>query len=100
MPEGIPAWAIDPAAGGGVLFLVLLLAILLLGRRRRKRRKELDAAGLAATAQTVAAPLTPQEGADIMNLQTEKEYGAAEGRPKVCRGQSRDCGSDGQELAA
>ena len=72
MPEGIPAWVIYAAAGGGVLFLVLLLAILLLGRRRRKRRKELDAAGPAATAQTVAAPLTPQEGADIMNLQTEK----------------------------
>ena len=46
--------------------------ILLLGRRRRKRRKELEAAGLAAVAQTETAPLTPQEGADIMNLQTEK----------------------------
>jgi len=51
---------------------VLLLVILLLGRRRRKRRKELEAAGLAAVAQTETAPLTPQEGADIMNLQTEK----------------------------
>ena len=48
------------------------LVILLLGRRRRKRRKELEAAGLAAVAQTETAPLTPQEGADIMNLQTEK----------------------------
>ncbi|MBS6800280.1 MAG: flagellar M-ring protein FliF [Clostridiales bacterium] len=72
VPEGIPAWVIYAAAGGGVLFLVLLLVILLLGRRRRKRRKELEAAGLAAVAQTETAPLTPQEGADIMNLQTEK----------------------------
>ena len=48
------------------------LVILLLGRSRRKRRKELEAAGLAAVAQTETAPLTPQEGADIMNLQTEK----------------------------
>jgi len=38
----------------------------------QKRRKELEAAGLAAVAQTETAPLTPQEGADIMNLQTEK----------------------------
>ena len=72
VPEGIPAWVIYAAAGGGVLFLVLLLVILLLGRRRRKRRKELEAAGLAAVAQTETAPLTPQEAADIMNLQTEK----------------------------
>ena len=72
VPEGIPAWVIYAAAGGGVLFLVLLLVILLLGWRRRKRRKELEAAGLAAVAQTETAPLTPQEGADIMNLQTEK----------------------------
>ena len=68
VPEGIPAWVIYAAAGGGVLLLVILL----LGRRRRKRRKELEAAGLAAVAQTETAPLTPQEGADIMNLQTEK----------------------------
>ena len=75
VPEGIPAWVIYAAAGGGVLFLVLLLAILLAGRRRRKRRKELDAAGTGRHGPARwAAPLTPQEGADIMNLQTERVW--------------------------
>ena len=97
VPEGIPAWVIYAAAGGGVLFLVLLLVILLLGRRRRKRRKELEAAGLAAVAQTETAPLTPQEGADIMNLQTEKSMELrkdvrkfAEDNPEIARGMANE----------
>ena len=71
-PEGVPVWVLAAAAGGLLLFLVLMLIILLVRRRRRKKaallaREDGEPAGVV-----LAAPAPAAEGADIMEMKTEK----------------------------
>ena len=76
-PENIPMWMLYAAAGGVCLFIILLIVILALRRRSRKKRAAAEeAAALAAAQQGQAAarqvPPEPTEGANIMEMQTEK----------------------------
>lgn len=74
-PENLPQWVLYAAIGGGVLFLLLLLLIiaLLLRRRAKKRRKQMELEAAAAEQQQAAVPMqTPEQGANIMDMQTEK----------------------------
>ena len=69
----LPSWALYAAIGGGVLFLLLLLLFALLRRRRRKKEEALAAEEAAAAMPLMAAaPIPVAEGADIMNIRTEK----------------------------
>ena len=87
----LPWWAVYAAIAGGVLFLILLIVILLLVRRAKKRRRakeaaeaaereRLEALALEAQAQAEAleaqegdmAEVPPEEGADIMDLNTDR----------------------------
>ena len=67
----IPMWMLYAAAGGVVLFVIVLIVILLALRRRKKKRAALEAAQLAQEAPEVLQPPV-QEGANIMEMQTEK----------------------------
>lgn len=88
---GLPWWSMYAAIAGGVLFLILLIVILLLLRRAKKRRaakaaaeaaerERLAALALEAQAQAEAlaeqqgemAEVPPEEGADIMDINSER----------------------------
>ena len=66
----LPPWALYAAAAGLGLFLLLLLVILLTSRRRRKRRAA-EAQLIGQTEATAARP-TEGEGANIMEMQTDR----------------------------
>ena len=74
-PETLP-WTVAAALAGLGVFLILLLIILLVRRNKRKRQK----AALEAMEEDIAVALpatpvqvaVPEEGADIMTMQTEK----------------------------
>ncbi len=76
-PENLPQWVLYAAIGGGVLFLLLLLLIIALVHRHRvkKRRKQMELEALAAQQQqegVVVQEAPPEQGANIMDMQTEK----------------------------
>lgn len=66
--ETLPAWVLYAAAGGAVLFLLLLLIFSLLRKRKKKKPAALAAAVVPAAE---PAPIQP-EGADIMDMETER----------------------------
>ncbi len=71
----VPEWVLYAAAAGLGVFILLLMLILLLRRRRRKRLEEEEALLEMERAEEYvgrppAAP--PVEGADLMNVDTEK----------------------------
>lgn len=70
---GLPAWSLYAAAGGLALLVLVLLIIGLTGRRRKRRRAL--AAQEAMTSLMSRMPAAEEEipqGADIMNIRTEK----------------------------
>lgn len=72
-PEGIQMWVIYAAVAGLVVFLILLIVILLLlHQRNKKKRAALEAALAAQQGQPVQEIPVPAEGAEIMDMQTEK----------------------------
>lgn len=74
----LPSWALYAAIGGGALFLILLILILALrGKAKKKKKakliqlqKERDLAQFAPD--LAAATITAEQGADIMDLNTER----------------------------
>lgn len=85
----LPRWVVIAAAAGTALMLAVLL--LLSALRRRKRKKQMaQAAALAVRVPATAEP--PQEGADIMNIKTEKSM--------ELRKDIRQFAEDDPELAA
>ena len=74
-----PPWMFYAAAGGLLLFIILLVTILLLRRKAKKRRRALEEAqalaqeqALAQFAQGQAAEGAAEEGADIMDMNTDR----------------------------
>ena len=69
--QTIPLWVLIAAGAGLLLFLVLLVIVLLIRRKIRKKRARLmqEQEGVETAA---APPPAPQEGADIMDMKTEK----------------------------
>lgn len=70
VPAGVPMWVLLAGAGGLLVFLILLTVILLL-RRKKRRKKAAELAAQLAQSMPAPAPLVP-EGADIMDMETEK----------------------------
>lgn len=73
----LPDWAIYALILGLALFLILLIVILVLSHRSKKRKEKWladeEAARLAAIAAAREAnAITPNQGADIMELNTER----------------------------
>lgn len=77
-PGNLQQWVLYAAIGGGILFLLLLLLIIALVHRHRvkKRRKQMELeAAMAAQQQqqeSVVPEAPPEQGANIMDMQTEK----------------------------
>ncbi len=69
VPDGVPAWMLYAALAGLGVFVILLMVVLLI-RRRSKRRKKLDGVQTVQRAEEIPAPAP--EGADIMDMKTEK----------------------------
>lgn len=75
----LPSWALYAAIGGAALLVLLLIVGTLIGRRRKKK-KQAKLAALAAQAAAMQIPVptagteaaTPEDGADIMTIRTEK----------------------------
>ncbi len=72
VPATVPLWVILAAAGGLAVFLVLLIIILLLRRRKKRKQAALLAEQMAKMAQNTPVPVPVPEGADIMDMDTEK----------------------------
>ena len=73
VPSGIPLWVVLAAAGGLAVFVVLLVAFLLLRRRRKRKQAAQLADQMAQMMQSAPAPAqAAPEGADIMDMDTEK----------------------------
>lgn len=82
---GLPRWALYALIGGLILFFLLLLLIILLVSRRRKKKRQAEEEA-AAEAERLARELAalqaanngqegenpPGEGADIMDIHTER----------------------------
>lgn len=92
-PEGLvlPNWMLYAAIGGGILFILLLLLLLLLLGRKKKRKKA-EAEALAAAAAEPTLEINPEDGVDIMDLNTE--------RSMELRKDVRQFASDNPEIAA
>lgn len=74
-PESLPGWILYAGLAGLGVFLVLLILILLIRRHRKKKRLKRAAleAGLdSAALEDLIQPSAPPEGANIMDMQTEK----------------------------
>lgn len=69
-PEELPEWVLYAAIGGGALVLILLLVLLISHRRRKKKARLAEKALQDAQARERAR--TIKEGAEIMDMQTEK----------------------------
>ena len=67
----VEMWMIYAALGGAGLFVVLLIVVLLLAKRRKKKKAEAEAQ-LALAEAALQQPVPAPEGADIMEMQTEK----------------------------
>ena len=74
-----PPWMFYAAAGGLLLFIILLVTILLLRRKAKKKRRALEEAQALAQEQALAQLIqgqapdgTPEEGADIMDMNTDR----------------------------
>ncbi len=70
----LPSWAIYAAAGGALLLLLLLIVIAVL-RRNRRRKKQAELERIMRSVPEAMAAVTeesPDSGADIMNIKTEK----------------------------
>ena len=67
----VEMWVIYAALGGLGLFVVLLIVVLLLAKRRKKKKAEAEAQ-LALAEAAPQQPVPAPEGADIMEMQTEK----------------------------
>lgn len=73
VPSGgirLPGWTLYAAAAGLAVFLLALLLLVLLRRRRGRRRRETPAQPVFDFA--VPAPAQEPQGADIMNIRTER----------------------------
>lgn len=77
---GIPLYVVIAAAAGLLLFLILLIVILVLRRKRRKKKqeeeeaqqREMDALLVAAGLAPEGAAVGESEGADVMDIQIER----------------------------
>ena len=74
-----PDWMFYAAVGGVLLFIILLVTILLLRRKAKKKRRALEEAQAQAQAQALMQlglgqepSETPEEGADIMDMNTDR----------------------------
>lgn len=65
----LPAWIVYAAIGGVVLLLVLLIIISIIRRRSRKKKAKALGSLIDQEFMTIQAPV---QGADIMQVQTEK----------------------------
>jgi len=89
----LPGWAIYAAAGGVVLLLLLLILIAVLRRiRRKKKRVELEKIMRAVPQTMGAGENSPDSGADIMNIKTERSI--------QLRQEIRKFAEDNPEIAA
>lgn len=89
----LPNWAIYAAAGGVVLLLLLLILIAVLRRiRRKKKQAELEKMMRAVPRTMGVMEDTPDTGADIMNIKTEKSI--------QLRQEIRKFAEDNPEIAA
>lgn len=75
----LPPWAIYAAIGGAVLLVLLLVLLLTIrSKRKKKLRKQMEMEAMMNAMQAVpeAEPvpeiMTPDDGADIMTIKTEK----------------------------
>ena len=69
----LDGWVLYAALGGLGLFLLLLIIILLVRRRQKKKKQMMAEASAAEAASSAAVEAVPvPEGADIMEMKTEK----------------------------
>ena len=69
----LDGWVLYAALGGLGLFLLLLIIILLVCRRQKKKKQMMAEASAAEAAPSAAVEAVPvSEGADIMEMKTEK----------------------------
>lgn len=68
----IDSWILYAALGGLVLFVLILVLVLLLIRRHRRKKAAALAAELEQPAEMLQEAAPTPEGADIMEMQTEK----------------------------
>lgn len=68
----VDSWILYAALGGLVLFVLILVLVLLLIRRHRRKKAAALAAELEQPAEMLQEAAPTPEGADIMEMQTEK----------------------------
>ena len=68
----IDSWILYAALGGLVLFVLILVLVLLLIRRHRRKKAAALAAEMEQPAEMLQEAAATPEGADIMEMQTEK----------------------------
>ena len=68
----VDSWILYAALGGLVLFVLILVLVLLLIRRRRRKKMAAMAAELEQPEEMLQEAAPVPEGADIMEMQTEK----------------------------
>ena len=68
----VDSWILYAALGGLVLFVLILVLVLLLIRRHRRKKAAALAAELEQSGEMLQEAAPTPEGADIMEMQTEK----------------------------
>ena len=88
---GLPSWTLY-AAGGALLVLLLLIIFIASGKKNKKRRQRAEVEDLIGSMPKQRQVVIPEDGADIMNIRTEKSI--------LLRQQIRKIAEENPEMAA